>query len=236
MRAVEAASDALYRVNPSSEGTEAKQRRADAVGLVAERSLAAGFGGESAEWAQGAEGGEGGESPERFATAGAAFRDATSASRTPITSGTGPTVERPSYRIPSCCVVCIIASCTRGGTGWTSHRKGVRTSTIRGAGRCLMRSRRCGYHERPPVHSCRKTGSEASYRTSGPARTSTSVRTTCPRRSCSGRSTRWRVQLQGLDELAPSNRALLFFRSRAGRIPHRSRAGAHPREAPRMVS
>jgi len=49
MRAVEAASDALYRVTPSSggtEGTEAKQRRADAVGLLAERALAAGFGAE----------------------------------------------------------------------------------------------------------------------------------------------------------------------------------------------
>jgi len=46
MRAVEAASDALYRAGASPEGTEAKQRRADAVGLLAERGLAAGFGGE----------------------------------------------------------------------------------------------------------------------------------------------------------------------------------------------
>jgi len=46
IRAVEAASDALYRSGTSPEGTEAKQRRADAVGLLAERALAAGFGGE----------------------------------------------------------------------------------------------------------------------------------------------------------------------------------------------
>ncbi len=63
MRAVEAASDALFRdedgANDARPGTKArdpriagtdprpepKQRRADAVGLLAERALAAGFGG-----------------------------------------------------------------------------------------------------------------------------------------------------------------------------------------------
>ena len=53
MRAVEAASDALFRASSSedsegsedSEDIEPKQRRADAVGLLAERALAAGFGG-----------------------------------------------------------------------------------------------------------------------------------------------------------------------------------------------
>ncbi len=50
MRAVEAASDALYRERDVSAATSAAdddaQRRADALGLVAERALAAGFGGE----------------------------------------------------------------------------------------------------------------------------------------------------------------------------------------------
>ncbi len=47
MRAVEAASDALFRREPdaSDARAEPKQRRADAVGLLAERALAAGFGG-----------------------------------------------------------------------------------------------------------------------------------------------------------------------------------------------
>ncbi len=43
MRAVEAASDALFR-RDTSEDIEPKQRRADAVGLLAERALAVGFG------------------------------------------------------------------------------------------------------------------------------------------------------------------------------------------------
>ena len=47
MRAVEAASDALFRREdgPGDARPEPKQRRADAVGLLAERALAAGFGG-----------------------------------------------------------------------------------------------------------------------------------------------------------------------------------------------
>jgi hypothetical protein len=50
MRVIEAASDALYRESPNPLATEeerhreAAQRRADAMGLVAERALAAGFG------------------------------------------------------------------------------------------------------------------------------------------------------------------------------------------------
>ena len=51
MRAIEAASDALFRerempvaADDRDTETEAKQRRADAVGLLAERALAAGFG------------------------------------------------------------------------------------------------------------------------------------------------------------------------------------------------
>ena len=43
MRAVDAASDALFRASTSEE-IEPKQRRADAVGLLAERALALGFG------------------------------------------------------------------------------------------------------------------------------------------------------------------------------------------------
>ena len=43
MRAVDAASDALFRAGTSEE-VEPKQRRADAVGLLAERALAVGFG------------------------------------------------------------------------------------------------------------------------------------------------------------------------------------------------
>ena len=43
MRAVDAASDALYRAGTAEE-TEPKQRRADAVGLLAERALAVAFG------------------------------------------------------------------------------------------------------------------------------------------------------------------------------------------------
>ncbi|MFG1691032.1 DUF222 domain-containing protein [Gemmatimonadota bacterium] len=52
MRAVEAASDALYREAAGLEETQPEQRRADAVGLIAERALGAGFGvrgGEDAE-------------------------------------------------------------------------------------------------------------------------------------------------------------------------------------------
>ena len=47
MRAVEAASDALFRREPGADDArpEPKQRRADAMGLLAERALAAGFGG-----------------------------------------------------------------------------------------------------------------------------------------------------------------------------------------------
>ena len=56
MRAVEAASDALYRETNDSRveaetdsGRAAAQRRADALGLLAERALAAGFGGRNEE-------------------------------------------------------------------------------------------------------------------------------------------------------------------------------------------
>lgn len=55
MRAVEAAGDALYREGahgPGSEDAEAAQRRADAIGLLAERALAAGFGGRRGTRAQ----------------------------------------------------------------------------------------------------------------------------------------------------------------------------------------
>ena len=47
MRAIEAASDALYRGEDAEARPRNRQRRADAAGLVAERALAAGFGGES---------------------------------------------------------------------------------------------------------------------------------------------------------------------------------------------
>jgi hypothetical protein len=54
MRAIDAASDALFREKPNPLESEeerrrhARQRRADAIGLLAERALAAGFGDESA--------------------------------------------------------------------------------------------------------------------------------------------------------------------------------------------
>ena len=44
MRAIEAASDALYREERPDARPRSRQRRADAAGLVAERALAAGFG------------------------------------------------------------------------------------------------------------------------------------------------------------------------------------------------
>ena len=44
MRAVEAASDALYRAEDPDARPRSRQRRADAIGLVAERALAAGLG------------------------------------------------------------------------------------------------------------------------------------------------------------------------------------------------
>ena len=47
MRAIEAASDALYRTEHPDARPRSRQRRADAAGLIAERALAAGFGGES---------------------------------------------------------------------------------------------------------------------------------------------------------------------------------------------
>ena len=46
MRAIEAASDALYRGEDGDARPRNRQRRADAVGLVAERALAVGFGGD----------------------------------------------------------------------------------------------------------------------------------------------------------------------------------------------
>ena len=48
MRAIEAASDALYRGEDADARPRNRQRRADAAGLVAERALAAGFGGDGA--------------------------------------------------------------------------------------------------------------------------------------------------------------------------------------------
>jgi hypothetical protein len=44
MRAIDAAGDALYRADTERDETEPAQRRADAVGLLAQRALAAGFG------------------------------------------------------------------------------------------------------------------------------------------------------------------------------------------------
>lgn len=46
MRAIEAASDASYREEDGGDRPDPKQRRADAIGLLAERALAAGFAGE----------------------------------------------------------------------------------------------------------------------------------------------------------------------------------------------
>jgi hypothetical protein len=48
MRAIEAAGDALFATTATDERPEPAQRRADALGLLAERALAAGFGGERA--------------------------------------------------------------------------------------------------------------------------------------------------------------------------------------------
>ena len=52
MRAIEAASDALYRGEDAEARPRNRQRRADAAGLVAERALVAGFGGESGSRAE----------------------------------------------------------------------------------------------------------------------------------------------------------------------------------------
>jgi hypothetical protein len=49
MRAVDAASDALYREEADLNDTKPEERRADAVGLIAERALGAGFGGGGGE-------------------------------------------------------------------------------------------------------------------------------------------------------------------------------------------
>jgi hypothetical protein len=76
MRAIEAASDALYRNNSRGEvvrrammGREASEReaahrRADAIGLLAERGMSAGFGGECANGVNAGEGGKGGKAGE----------------------------------------------------------------------------------------------------------------------------------------------------------------------------
>ena len=53
MRAIEAASDALYRGEDAEARPQGRQRRADAAGLVAERALAAGFGGDGGRAAGG---------------------------------------------------------------------------------------------------------------------------------------------------------------------------------------
>ena len=72
MRAIEAASDALYRSEPrstadDSDGITPAERRADALGLLAERALQAGFGAEGSagfEGIRGVEGSGGGVSHE----------------------------------------------------------------------------------------------------------------------------------------------------------------------------
>ena len=56
MRAIEAAGDALYRGEDAEARPRNRQRRADAAGLVAERALAAGFGGDVGCGGAGAEG------------------------------------------------------------------------------------------------------------------------------------------------------------------------------------
>ena len=97
MRAIEAASDALYRRNTRGDAArramigrekserEAAQRRADAMGLLAERAMAAGFGGdcdeESVEGGNGNDRGMGGEEEE-----GAARRGGTAVRMTNPTS------------------------------------------------------------------------------------------------------------------------------------------------------
>ena len=53
MRAIEAASDALYRGEDAEARPQGRQRRADAAGLVAELALAAGFGGDGGRGAGG---------------------------------------------------------------------------------------------------------------------------------------------------------------------------------------
>ena len=52
LRAIEAASDALYAADTEADATQPEQRRADALGLVAERALAAGLTGESGSRAE----------------------------------------------------------------------------------------------------------------------------------------------------------------------------------------
>jgi hypothetical protein len=59
MRALEEAGDALFR-RDTAEEIEAKQRRADAVGLLAERAMTVGFGGGATELGGGATGSAGG--------------------------------------------------------------------------------------------------------------------------------------------------------------------------------
>ena len=56
MRAIEAAGDALYRGEDAEARPQGRQRRADAAGLVAERALAAGFGGDGGRDAGGGDG------------------------------------------------------------------------------------------------------------------------------------------------------------------------------------
>ena len=91
MRAVEAAGDALFR-RDTSEDIEPKQRRADAVGLLAERALAVGFGrlgGGEIEDASNVEGGgmanaEGGGAAERKADDGPEGGSRTEDTPTPV--------------------------------------------------------------------------------------------------------------------------------------------------------
>ena len=70
MRAIEAAGDALYRGEDAEARPRNRQRRADAAGLVAERALAAGFGGDVGGGG-GGEGGDGGGGGDAGAGAGA---------------------------------------------------------------------------------------------------------------------------------------------------------------------
>jgi len=154
MRAIEAASDALYRNNTRGEAVrramigreanerEAAQRRADAIGLLAERAMGAGFGGKCAEEEENGEREENGEgkpvidSTPISGTRAERYQVVLHVEAPTLTEGGKPgrseldvtnVSAETSRRIScDCCVICVTHLKREGEDGGKEDRDGVR--------------------------------------------------------------------------------------------------------------